>query len=162
MNLDINTFPTVQALKEQVVQEKSKEIEFIFEPLATGVLGSQRTARGGVTHHLVTINKNHRDLRHSIASFQMRQILRRQRIQSEEQDLTLQDAAMKEVLDMALKSLAQPQAEQLASMAVGGILVQLLTSVPGVLVHSEMIKEQEELALQHKMNDLPFANTQAP
>jgi hypothetical protein len=69
--------------------------------LAPGVLGSQKTARGGISHHLVTINKNYIDLRHSIASFQMRHILRRQRIKAEQKDLTHQDAGMEEVLDMA-------------------------------------------------------------
>lgn len=150
MNLDIDTFPTVQSLKAQVVKETGKDVEFMFEPLAPGVLGSQKPAHRGVIHHLITINKDYSDLRHSIASFQMRHILRRQRIKSEQKDLTHQDSAMEEVLNMASKSLARSQAEELAKMAVAGILIQLVTSVPGVLIHSEMIKEQGELAMQHK------------
>ena len=75
MTLDLDTFPSVAALCKEVEETTGKGVEFVFQSMHESQLSNQITARGLATHHIIRINERHRDLRHALASFQMRFIL---------------------------------------------------------------------------------------
>lgn len=150
MTFDIDTYPTVAELKSQVEDVTGCGVEFIFDNLSGGVVGTQKTARGGATHHLVVVNKNHEDLRHAIASFQLRHILRRSQIKTTEKDLTTDKVGENEIIEMAKLEYSVEQAEGFANNVMGNIVTQLMTSIPGIMVHEEISRFQGELAMQHK------------
>lgn len=150
MILDLNTYPSVAILAEEVKAASGKGIEFIIQPLGEGVLGNQRTARGDITHHLVIINEKYADIRHSIASFQMRFILGRCKIQSKERDLTSTDNAVNEVFAASQSKVGVEPARELANMIVSGIVIQLMSVPTGVRAHLAVKRLQPELEMQHR------------
>jgi len=150
MILDLDTYPSVALLAEEVQAVSGKGIEFVMQPLKDGVLGNQKTARGAITHHLVVINEKYADIRHSIASFQMRFILGRCRIKSVERDVVSTDSAVDEVFAASQAKLGAQAARQLATMVVSGIVVQLMSVSTGLRAHLAIRKLQPELDMQHR------------
>jgi len=150
MILDLDTYPSVALLAEEVKGASGKGIEFVLQPLKEGVLRNQKTARGKITHHLVVINERYADIRHSIASLQMRFILGRCNIKSIEQDITATEGATSEVLATSQAKLGIDSARQLSTMVVDGIVIQLMSVPTGLRAHLAIRKLQPELEMQHR------------
>jgi hypothetical protein len=150
MNLDLDTYPSVAQLAEEVKAISGKGIEFVMQPLGDGVLGSQRTARGEFTHHLVILNEKYADIRHSIASFQMRFILGRCKIKAIERDVTSTESAGSEIFAASQAKVGVQAARKLADMIVSGIVVQLMSVPTGLRAHLAIRKLQPELEMQHR------------
>ena len=47
MTFDIETYPTVAELKSQVKDATGCGVEFMFDELSGGIVGTQKPARGG-------------------------------------------------------------------------------------------------------------------
>lgn len=150
MTLDLDTFPSVAALCKEVEETTGKGVEFVFQPMHESQLSNQITARGLATHHIIRINERHRDLRHALASFQMRFILGRAKIKTPEKDLTANELAIIEIINSAKDKLDDIAARHLAQMIVQGLLVQVMSVVTGLRSHYDTKRFQPELISQHK------------
>ena len=150
MTLDLDTYNSVKNLVQEVEESSGKGVEFIFQPLQETVLGNLKTARGEATHHLILLNSKYTDIRHAVASYQLRMILGRCRIKTPEKDLTANDLAISEVFAGAQARLGVAQARQLASMVVSGAVIQLMSVAPGLRAQLDISKHQQDLQAQHK------------
>lgn len=150
MTFDLDTFPSVQDLVIQIEDLTGKNVEFIFNDLPNVVLGNLKIARGSISHHIIIINNKYSDLRHSIASLQMRFIIERSKIKSEEKDISPNPKIILQATNLAMKTLGSEDAQSLAKMVIGSIITQLMSVLPGTRVHRQIQVMQPELDMQHQ------------
>ncbi|WP_257282316.1 hypothetical protein [Endozoicomonas sp. ISHI1] len=153
MNFDIDTFPSVKLLAQQVEKVTGKSALITIDPSMDVTISTQVTARTDAQPvHLVKINSRYQKIRHVMASVQLRHILHRYQIKTPEKDVTLSAKAI-DLISELLKSLPQLTAERRSEVAksmAGHLVVQLRSALPSVAVHYEIQKYQSELAEQQQ------------